>query len=100
MNIEVLKPPSILSLSLQGSDIDIIFGIKQLLKASTTLISMLKQDPLQWPTVKLVLDRVKNEGGETVYQGVTLKKYDTATLSYCSHEALADLERLTEKMRE
>ncbi len=93
MYIEVLKPPSILSSSLQG-DIDIIFGINQLPKASTTLIFMLKQDPLQWPTVKLVLDRVKNEGGENVYQGVTLKKYDTATLSYCSHEALADLERL------
>ena len=43
---------------------------------------------------------MKNEGGENVYQGVTLKKYDTATLSYCSREALADLERLTEKMRE
>ena len=39
---------------------------------------MLKQDPLQWPTVKLVFDRVKNEGGENVYQGVTLKKYETA----------------------
>ena len=43
---------------------------------------------------------MKNEGGENVYQGVTLKKYDTATLSYCLREALADLERLTEKMRE
>lgn len=31
---------------------------------------------------------------------MTLKKYDTATLSYCLREALADLERLTEKMRE
>ena len=79
MYIEVLKPPSVLSLSLQGSDTDIIFGIKLLLKASTTLISILKQDPLQWLTVKLFLDRVKNEGGENIYQGVTLKKYDTAT---------------------
>ena len=100
MYTEVLKPPSTLSLSLQGSDVDIVFGIKQLLKASTTLISMVKQDPLQWPAVKIVLDRVKNDGGENVYQGVSLKRYDAATLSYCSSAALGDLERLTEKMRE
>ena len=95
---EVLKPPSTLSLSLQGADVDIVFGIKQLLKASTTLASMEKQDPLQWPTVKIVLDRLQNDGGETVYQRVALKRYDATTLSYCSSEALADLKRLTEKM--
>ena len=100
MCTQVLKPPSILSLSLQGSDVDIVFGIKQLLKASTTLASMVKQDPLQWPTVKIVLDRVKNDSGENVYQGVALRRYDATTLSYCSSEALADLKRLTEKMRE
>ena len=71
----VSNPPSILSLSLQGSDVNIVFGIKQLLKASTTLASMAKQDPLQWPTVKTVLDRVKNDSGENVYQGVALKRY-------------------------
>ena len=59
---------------------------------------MVKQDPLQWPTVKTVLDRVKNASGENVYQGVVLKRYDATTLSYCSCEALADLERLTEKI--
>ena len=52
-----------------------------------------------WPAVKIVLDRV-NDGGENVYQGVALKWYDVATLSYCSSAALGDLERLTEKMRE
>ena len=100
MYTEVLKPPSTLSLSLQGSDVDILFGIQQLLKASTTLISMVKQDPLQWLNVKIVLDRVKDDGGENVYQGVVLKRYDATTLSYCSSAALGDLERLTEKTRE
>ena len=28
--VEVLKPPSVLSLSLQGSDVDIVFGMKQI----------------------------------------------------------------------
>ena len=55
---------------------------------------MMKQDPLQWPTVKTVLDGVQNDSDEYVYQGVALKRYDTTTLSYCSSEALADLKRL------
>ena len=50
--IEKLKPPSILSLSLQGSNIDIVLAIKQILKATTALKSLAGTDPLQWPTVK------------------------------------------------
>ena len=46
MFTEVLKPPSTLSLSLQGSDLDTFFGIKQLLNAASTLRSMMKQDLL------------------------------------------------------
>ena len=98
MHSDVLKPPSALSLSLQSSDGDLVYGIKQLLKVSTTLVSMLEQDPLQWYTVKLVLARVKNDGSEHVYQGVALKWYDATTLSYCSKQAQSDLRRLTEKM--
>ena len=59
---------------------------------------MLEQDPLQWYTVKLVLDRVKNDGSEHVHQGVALKWYDATTLSYCSKQAQSDLRRFTEKM--
>ena len=76
MYTNVLKPPSTLSLSLQGSDVGIVYGIKQLLKASTTLASTVKQDLLQWPTVKIFLDRIKNDGSENVHQVVALKMYD------------------------
>ena len=100
MFVEVLKPPSFLSLSLQGADIDIVFGIKQILKTSTTLKSLMKQDPLQWPTVQAVLSRVKDEGSSKTYQGATLTGYNSTTLEYCKKEALADLERLNEKLRE
>ena len=101
MFVEVLKPLSFLSLSLQGADVDVVFGIKQILKTSTTLASLMKQDPLQWPTVKTVLGRVKDEdSGEKTYQGTTLNGYNSTTLEYCKKEALADLGRLHEKMRE
>ena len=70
----------------------IVFGIKQILKTSNTLASLMTQDPLQWPTVRTVLDRVKEETtGERTYQGTALKGYNSATLEYCKKEALADL---------
>ena len=101
MFVEILKPPSFLSLSLQEADVDIVFGIKQILKTSNTLASLMTQDPLQWPTVRTVLDRVKEETtGERTYQGTALKGYNSATLEYCKKEALADLQRLHDKMRE
>ena len=45
MYSDVLKPPSALSLSLQSSDGDIVYGIKQLLKVSTTLVSYVGARP-------------------------------------------------------
>ena len=77
-----------------------MFRIKQILKTSTTLTSLMKQDSLQWPTVKLGIDRLKDEGTEKTYQGIALQAYNAATLTYCTSEALADLGRLIEKMRE
>ena len=98
MFVEVLKPLSFLSLSLQGADVDVVFGIKQILKTSTALASLMKQDPLQWPTVKAVIGRVKDEdSGEKTYQGTTLNGYSSTALEYCKKEALTDLGRLHEK---
>ena len=70
--VDILKPASILSLSLQGSGLDIVLGIKNILKSVTALKNLAKQDPLEWPTVKLLLGRIKEADGETSYQGATL----------------------------
>ena len=93
---EVLKPPSIISLSLQGSNIDIVFAIKQILKATSALKSLESQDPLQWPMVKQVVDQIKSEAnGEKIYQGTVLMGYSDAVIDCCKQEALSDLKRLT-----
>ena len=93
---EVLKPPSILSLSLQGSNIDIVFAIKQILKATSALKSLESQDPLQWPMVKQVVDQIKSDAnGEKIYQGTVLMDYSDAAIDHCKQEALSDLKRLT-----
>ena len=52
MYIDILKPPSILSLSLQEESIDVVKGIHYLLKTTKSLHSLAEQNSLQWPTVK------------------------------------------------
>ena len=47
--IDVLKSLSILSVCLQDDGLDIISGIKCILKSSKSL-KALSEDPLQWPT--------------------------------------------------
>lgn len=73
--VDILKPPSILSLSLQGSGLDIVLGIKNILKSVTALKNLAKQDALEWPTVKLLLGRIQEVDGEMSYQGATIKNY-------------------------
>ena len=99
MYVDVLKAPALLSLSLQAEKLDIVFGIQHLLKSSTSLKKMGRQDPLDWPTVKLVCNRVKEEGEDKVYQGALLNEYCPATLKTCAAQALADVKWLEEKMR-
>ena len=88
------------SLTLQGSDLDIVFAMKQILKTSDTLKSLMQLDPLQWPTVKLVLGRLKDEGHEKTYQGAVLKNYSFAAIEFCKKEALADLKSVEVNMRQ
>lgn len=98
--VDVLKPPSLLSLSLQGEKLDIVGGIHHLLKSSKSLRKLAEQDPHQWPTLKLVSSRVKEENGSKVYQGAVLSAHTPATIKQCTEQAVADLERLDERMRE
>ena len=78
MYVDILKPPSLLSLSLQGCELDIVLGIKNILKSTTALKSLAGQNPFEWPTVKLLLGRIKDEGGEKSYQGAVLKNFSPA----------------------
>ena len=64
--VDALKPPTLLSLSLQEEKLDIVQGIQHTLKASKSLKSLAKQTPLNWPTVKLVCSRVTEESGDKV----------------------------------
>jgi len=57
------------------------------------------QDPFHWPTVKVVRSKIVNEDGSKTYQGVCLKKYTDSTVKTCKEQALADLNRLDEKLR-
>lgn len=62
--------------------------------------SLLKKNPLEWPTVQAVLGRVKDEDSKKTCQGATLRCFNSTTLEYCKKMILADLERLNEKLQE
>jgi hypothetical protein len=100
MYIDILKPPSILSLSLQDSELDIVLGMKNILKSATALKSLASQSPFEWPTVKSLLGKIKGEGGKKSFQGAELKGYSTATEEGAGKDTLGDLTRLNENMRE
>ena len=67
--VDVLKPASLLSLTLQGNNLDIIQGIKHILKSHSSLLKLSSQNPLEWPAAKVVLSRLKDEQGGKIYQG-------------------------------
>ena len=55
--VDILKLPSLLSLTLQDDKLDLVLGIKHILKTIKSLKALAGQDPLQWPTVKLVCSK-------------------------------------------
>ena len=73
MYVEILKGPSILSLCLQKSDCDSVYGLKQILKVADSIRSLRRQDPSLWPTVKLLMEKIDSEGSIACYQGVEIK---------------------------
>ncbi len=91
---EVLKPPSILSLALQISA-DIVYSIKQNLKATSAMKSLREKDPLQWPAVQKVMTNIHSDAnGEKIYEGVFLNGFSDTIVEQCKKDALSDLKCL------
>ena len=67
--VQVLQPASFIGLTLQCDNMDVLMGIKQILKSSRSLNKLQSQDPLEWPTEKLICSRIKEEDGSKSYQG-------------------------------
>ncbi len=95
--VDALKALSLLSKALQGEKLDIVLRLRNNLQAKKSLNSLTDLDPLKWPTVTLVRNRLTNG---TDYQGATLKHFNDATLNSCKAQALANVSRLEGKMRE
>ena len=98
--IDILKPPSILSLTLQEMSQDVVLSIKHIRRPARPSGSWLDKIPLQWPTMKLVIDRIKDQNGTKEYQGASLQNCDTRVLESCRDSALKDLKCLDERMRD
>ena len=60
MYVEALKPVSLLSLTLQKEGADIVTSIDNTLKSVKSLKALSELAPVEWPTVKLVTNRLKD----------------------------------------
>ena len=98
--MDAIQSDSWLCFSLQGSELDVVLGIKNILKSVTALKSLARQDALEWPTVKFLKGRIKEDSDEKTYQGATLKSYSQESQDKAKEDALRDLALLDEKMRE
>jgi len=96
---DVLKPASLLSLTLQDDEIDVAHGISHILKSHTSLKKLTTQNPAEWPVTKWVLSKLSDENGGKVYQGAELHGFRDSTIKTCQDQALADLKSLDEWMR-
>ena len=99
---DILKSPSCLSLTLQEEEIDVIKGIQHLLKSRKSLQSLSKQNPLEWPSVSVVYSRIVEDETSKVhsYQGVILTNCSSENFQRYSNEAIKDLKRLDDKLKE
>ncbi|KAL5491664.1 hypothetical protein EMCRGX_G016996, partial [Ephydatia muelleri] len=99
MYTDALKPVSLLSLTLQNSDVDIVMAISNIVKSLTTLRSLAQTDPTEWPTLQLVKSRLKDDDGNKEYQGIILQNFERS-LEQCKTHVLADLQRLEDCIKQ
>ena len=100
MYIDVLKAPSLLSLSLQDSETDLISGIKLILKATQTLHSLKETNVQEWPAIMTILAAITEKGNSKSYQSVILADLTNTMISQYSAMAQADLRALDGKLKD
>ena len=83
---DALKPASLLSLTLQDDDIDVVQSIKNILKSHTSLKKLTSQDVVEWPVTKVILTKLQDENGGKVYQGSELHNFKDGTIKTCRLE--------------
>lgn len=89
---------TLLSLTLQSDNADIVSSIESTLKSAKALQSLVEKDANDWPKVKLLKQSVYLYGQQE-YQGVSTPNFDPI-IDHCKMHVLADLERLQEKIKE
>ena len=101
MYFDALKPLSLVRLALQeDTRVDIVQGIKHILKSVSMLRALVQQDPLQWTTVKLVIYKITTNESEKLYQGSVLTQYSDSMLSRCTSLGVSDLQKLDSNIRD
>lgn len=98
--VDVLKAPSLLSLSLQENETDRISGIKHILNTMEILQLLKNTNACEWPTVTTVLAAIVEEENSKSYQGVALADFTSSTVSQCSGMALEDLYTLDDNLKD
>jgi hypothetical protein len=100
MYYDILKPVSILSLSLQEASLDIVQGLQCVLTSSKALKALAKDSPVFLSTVKFVQDRIVMEGnGVSTLQKATPKSYNQSTIDQCAKSASEGVDSLNSSMR-
>ena len=97
--IDVLKPLSILSLTLQGDKADIVCSMENTVKSVKLLQQLKQKDPKIWPQIQSLKNSIKEVNGEQQYQGFPIENLDN-TVDQCKVHVLADLQRLEEEIRQ
>ena len=68
--IDALRPLSLLSLTLQRDDADIVSSIENTLKSAEALQLLAEKDPHEWPSIKLLRQSISDSDGQQKYQAV------------------------------
>lgn len=90
-----LKPASSSALHYNMTNINVVQGIKHILKSHSSLKKLTSQYPFEWPVTKVVLSRIRKKNGGKVYQ-VQCTSFQGCHHKSCVDQALVDLKSLND----